>query len=67
VIRRLFERLADGALAADGEVLLEIGSDQGDTIVETVAAALPDWTCRVELDLAGLPRVARIGPPRTDG
>jgi release factor glutamine methyltransferase len=67
VIRRLFERLADGALASDGEVLLEIGSDQGDTIVETVAAALPDWTCQVELDLASLPRVARIGPPRTDG
>jgi hypothetical protein len=21
---------------------------------------LPGWTCRVELDLAGLPRVARI-------
>lgn len=68
VIRRLLERLAEGgALADDGEVLLEIGADQEAAIGAAVAAILPGWSCRVERDLAGLPRVARIGPPREDG
>ena len=40
--------------------LLEIGADQGEPIVALVASRLPGWVCRVELDLAGLPRVARI-------
>jgi release factor glutamine methyltransferase len=64
VIRRLLERLTDGALAEDGEALLEIGADQEEAIGAAVAEALPGWTCRVERDLAGLPRVARIAPPR---
>ncbi len=59
VIERLLDRLPD-ALAEDGLALLEIGADQGDAIIERVAARLPTWTCAVELDLAGLPRVARI-------
>jgi release factor glutamine methyltransferase len=63
VVRRLLARLADGGLATDGEALLEIGADQGEAIVETVAAELPGWRCTVERDLAGLPRVARIVPP----
>jgi release factor glutamine methyltransferase len=59
VIERLLDRLPE-ALADDGAALLEVGSDQGDAIVDRVAARLPGWGCVVELDLAGLPRVARI-------
>lgn len=59
VIGRLMDRLP-GALAEDGIALVEIGADQGDAIVALVAARLPGWRCRVEPDLAGLPRVARI-------
>ena len=66
VIRRLLERLAEGgALADDGEALLEIGADQEAAIGAAVAEILPGWSCRVERDLAGLPRVARIAPPRS--
>ncbi|MEZ0239260.1 MAG: peptide chain release factor N(5)-glutamine methyltransferase [Chloroflexota bacterium] len=59
VIGRLVDRLP-GVLAADGVALLEIGADQGEAIVELVAARLPGWSCEVAADLAGLPRVARI-------
>jgi release factor glutamine methyltransferase len=64
VIRGLLERLRDGALAPDGEALLEIGGDQADAIAGVVSEVVPGWTCRVERDLGGLPRVARIAPPR---
>ncbi len=60
VIARLLERLPD-ALIADGRAFLEIGADQGQAIVELVATILPGWSCTVELDLAGLPRVAIVG------
>ena len=43
-----------------GLVLVEIGADQGEAIVTSVAARLPGWRCTVEPDLAGLPRVARV-------
>jgi release factor glutamine methyltransferase len=59
VIGRLVD-LLPAALAEGGVALLEIGADQGEPIVELLASRLPGWTCRVELDLAGLPRVARI-------
>jgi release factor glutamine methyltransferase len=59
VIGRLLGRLP-AVLAPDGLALLEIGADQGDAIGELVAARLPAWTCVVETDLVGLPRVARI-------
>jgi release factor glutamine methyltransferase len=59
VIGRLLTRLPE-AVATDGEVLLEIGADQGDAIVDLVVQELPGWSCTVELDLAGHPRVARI-------
>jgi release factor glutamine methyltransferase len=62
VIRRLLTLLPT-RLSDDGLALLEIGADQGDAIVATVAKALPGWRCSVESDLAGLPRVARIEPP----
>ena len=60
VIGRLLGRLP-ATLAVDGLAMLEIGADQGEAIVALVAARLPGWGCAVELDLAGLPRVARIG------
>jgi release factor glutamine methyltransferase len=59
IVRRLLDRLPE-ALAADGEAMLEIGSDQGMSILEAVAERLPGWPCWVEPDLAGLPRVARV-------
>jgi release factor glutamine methyltransferase len=62
VIDRLLDRL-DGALAADGTAFLEIGADQGSSIVDRVGDRLPGWMCRVEIDLAGLPRVAVIDRP----
>jgi release factor glutamine methyltransferase len=62
VIRRLLARLPD-ALAEGGVALLEIGADQGDAIETLVNEVLPGWRCQVELDLAGLPRVARLGRP----
>jgi release factor glutamine methyltransferase len=60
IIGRLLA-LMPGALADDGVALIEIGADQGEAIVELVAVRLAGWRCRVELDLGGLPRVARIG------
>ncbi|MDH5244227.1 MAG: peptide chain release factor N(5)-glutamine methyltransferase [Chloroflexota bacterium] len=59
VIDRLLAALPT-ALAHGGLALLEIGSDQGTSILEHVHDRLPGWRCRVEPDLAGLPRVARI-------
>jgi release factor glutamine methyltransferase len=59
VIERLLVQLP-GALAPNGEAMLEIGADQGELIVERCARVLPDWRCSVEPDLAGLPRVAVI-------
>jgi release factor glutamine methyltransferase len=59
VAERLLHQLPD-RLAAGGLALLEIGADQGDLIVERCGQVLAGWQCRVETDLAGLPRVARI-------
>jgi release factor glutamine methyltransferase len=62
VIGRLLDRLPQ-ALASDGVALLEIGADQGETIVALGATALPGWRVTVLSDLAGLPRVARLERP----
>jgi release factor glutamine methyltransferase len=62
VIRRLLDRLPD-SLAADGVALLEIGADQGESVAGAVAERLPGWRCTVGVDLAGLPRLARVEPP----
>lgn len=59
VISRLLEQLRS-ALAEDGVALLEIGADQEEAILARVAELLPGWSCMVERDLAGLPRVARV-------
>jgi release factor glutamine methyltransferase len=59
VIGRLLDLLPE-ALAGDGVALLEIGADQGAAIVDLAADRLPDWSCAVMADLAGLPRIARL-------
>ena len=59
IIERLLAQLPN-QLAEDGLALLEIGADQREGIVAACARILPGWRCGVELDLAGLPRVARI-------
>jgi release factor glutamine methyltransferase len=61
VIRALLERLPR-VLRADGVALLEIGSDQAEVVAAEIAARMPGWACAVLLDLAGLPRVARLEP-----
>lgn len=66
VIRRLVRRLPE-VLAAGGTALLEIGADQGTAIAGIAAYLLPGWPCSVECDLAGLPRVARLGPSPNPG
>ncbi len=63
-IRRLLERLPK-VLEPDGVALLEIGSDQGESIVAAAASILPGWRCRVQADLAGLPRLAHVERPAT--
>ena len=57
IIGRLLDALPTG-LAADGAAFVEIGADQGDGIVTLAEQRLPAWSCRVETDLAGLPRTA---------
>lgn len=59
VIRRLLAILP-GVLSERGAALLEIGADQEAGIVAEVAEIPGRWTCTVERDLAGLPRVARV-------
>jgi release factor glutamine methyltransferase len=57
VIARLLDQLP-GALAHDGVALLEIGGDQGQGMRDLAAERLPGWSCELEMDLGGLPRVA---------
>jgi len=59
LIGRLLARLPD-AMARDGTALFEIGFDQADDIAALVARTLPEWSCRVEPDLADHPRVAIV-------
>lgn len=57
VIERLLDQLPE-ALAEDGVALLEIGGDQGQAMLDLAADRLPGWSCDLEADLGGLPRVA---------
>ena len=59
VIRRLLERLPS-VLESGGVALLEIGADQADGIRDAAASLLPGWRCEIRLDLAALPRLARV-------
>jgi release factor glutamine methyltransferase len=57
VIARLLDQLP-GSLADDGVAMLEIGGDQGEGIRSLAAERLRGWSCDLEPDLGGLPRVA---------
>lgn len=61
VVGRLLERLA-GVLAPDGVALLEIGGAQRDAAAALALEALPGRDVAVLDDLAGLPRILRVGP-----
>ena len=65
VIARLLDALPHG-LAPDGVAFLEIGADQGEAIVALAGERLPGWACRVETDLAGLPRTAVLRRTRAE-
>lgn len=62
VIDRLLGLLPNG-LSDDGAALLEIGGDQAAEMLVLAAERLPGWSCDVEPDLGGLPRVAVLRRP----
>jgi release factor glutamine methyltransferase len=62
VIDRLVGLLPE-ALAVGGAALLEIGGDQAAEMRALVAERLPGWSCEIELDLGGLPRVTILRRP----
>jgi release factor glutamine methyltransferase len=62
VIGRLVVLLPE-TLAEGGTALLEIGGDQAEAMRALVAEQLPGWSCDIEPDLGGLPRVAVIRRP----
>jgi release factor glutamine methyltransferase len=59
VVRRLVAALPS-ALADEGTALLEIGFDQGPAVEALVARLGEQWTCRVQDDLSGKPRLAHV-------
>jgi release factor glutamine methyltransferase len=60
VVGRLVALLPE-VLAEGGLALLEIGADQADAVL-ALGAGLPGrWATSIEPDLAGLPRIARLG------
>jgi len=59
VVRRLLTALP-AALASAGTALLEIGFDHGSAVDAAVAELPGGWSCRIQPDLAGLPRVAHV-------
>lgn len=60
LVRRLLAILAD-VLEPGGVALLEIGADQGEAATEAAQTAVPGAAVDVLLDLAGRPRVLRVG------
>ncbi len=69
IIGRLLDQLP-GRLTEDGVAMLEIGGDQGPAMTALAAERLPGWSCELEVDLGGLPRVAvlrRAAPGDHDG
>ena len=64
VIDRLLGQLP-ASLAATGVAMLEIGGDQAVEMRALASERLPGWSCEIELDLGGLPRVAILR--REDG
>jgi release factor glutamine methyltransferase len=62
IIGRLLDQLP-AALTDDGVAMLEIGGDQGQAMTELATERLPGWSCDLEVDLGGLPRVAVLRRP----
>lgn len=58
-LRRLVERLPV-VVAPGGSALLEIGAEQGDSVLEMSSRLGSDWSSVVHDDLAGRPRVVDI-------
>jgi release factor glutamine methyltransferase len=59
VVRRLVAELPS-VLAPEGTAMLEIGFDQGPAVEGLVAALPAEWSCRVQKDLSGRPRLAHV-------
>ena len=59
VIRRLLGQLPS-AVAESGAAVLEIGSDQVESMHAAAAATLPGWSLTLHDDLGGAPRVAEL-------
>jgi release factor glutamine methyltransferase len=59
IIRRLLAALPS-ALVPEGTALLEIGFDQGPAVERAVAGLPGDWSCRIQPDLSGRPRLAHV-------
>ncbi|MGZ6267632.1 MAG: peptide chain release factor N(5)-glutamine methyltransferase [Candidatus Limnocylindrales bacterium] len=59
VVRRLLEALPAG-LSPGGAALLEIGFDQGPAVEQAVAALEGEWSCEIQPDLSGNPRLAHV-------
>jgi len=59
VVRRLLGALPV-ALAPMGTALIEIGFKQGPAVEADVAALPDDWSCRIQSDLSGEPRLAHV-------
>lgn len=59
VVRRLLAALPS-VLAPTGTALLEIGFDQGPAVEQAVAGLPGGWSCRIQPDLSGPPRLAHV-------
>ena len=59
VVRRLLAELPE-RLTAAGSALLEIGFDQGPAVTDAVAELQGSWSCRIQSDLSGRPRLAHV-------
>ncbi len=66
LVRRLLA-LLPGALRPGGEALLEIGADEAEPLRAALDEMLPGWGLAFHDDLAGIPRVAALTGPATDG
>jgi release factor glutamine methyltransferase len=58
-IRRLLDTLP-AALSENGTALLEIGFNQGEAVAAAVATLPGAWSCGIQLDLSGRPRLAHV-------
>jgi len=66
LIRRLLGALP-ASLAEGGAALLEIGFDQGPAVEAAAASLAGAWSCRIQPDLSGKPRLAHLERATTAG